>query len=270
MYNGVKEIILSDDDLASFYSGNLRVDLLRNQYLLIKNSEGIIVDKYKFDGKKTIKVKYKSIKNNILGEVKPRNIKQELYFDLLNSPDILLKVVTGPAGSGKTMLSTAWALQELDKGNYKKFVVIKNAVTVKDVPDAGALPGTLTEKLKDSCAFIGDIMTDFMFETYLSQNKIEIAYLGTMRGRSLGECVVLVSEAQNLSTNLIKMIVSRMAEKSILILDYDLEQIDKKNFEKDNGIISLVESLQGNELFGMVEFDMIERSPLARLAELIK
>jgi PhoH-like ATPase len=247
----------------------LRIDLLKNQYLLIKNSKGDIVDEYKFDGQKTLKVKYRLIESNILDKIKPRNSRQKLFFDLLQS-DIPLKVVSGVPGSGKTMISTAWALQELQRGNFNKLIVIKNNVGVQDVPELGALPGDVTEKLKASCAFIGDIVSDFMFDTLLQNNKIEIAYLGTMRGRNLSECVVLVSEAQNLTTNLVKMIVTRIGEKSVLIFDYDLEQIDKKVFEKDNGMMSLTESLQGNDLFGMVELDRIERSAVARLAELIK
>jgi PhoH-like ATPase len=244
---------------------------LTNQYLVINDETGKTVDKYRWDGTKTVKIKYKSLKSQVIDEVKPRsgNIRQELYMDLLQS-DASLKVVFGSSGAGKSFMATAWALQELQKGNFQKLIVIKNNVIVDNVGDLGSVPGTEFEKLKQHCAFISDITSDFMFETMVQKGSIELAYLGTMRGRSLSSCVVLCSEAQNLTTKLVKMIVSRMGEKSVLIFDGDIDQIDKKAFEKDNGLMTMIESLKGNPLFGIVELEKIERSALARLAELIK
>ena len=105
---------------------------------------------------------------------------------------------------------------------------------------------------------------------FLQQNKIQISYLGDMRSRSINNSIILCNESQNLNTELIKMIITRVGEDSRLILDFDLSQIDHKNFEKDNGMLAMLEGLQGNELFGAVELDRIERSAVARLAELIK
>jgi PhoH-like ATPase len=247
----------------------LRFDLLTNQYLLIKAEDGKIIDKYKFDGNKTVKIKYKTIKSQILDEVKPRsgNAKQELYFDLLQA-EIPLKAVLGPAGSGKSYLSTAWALQELQKGNFQKLVVIKNNVLADSVPDIGAIPGSEFDKLRQHCGFISDITSDFMFESMVQKNQLELIYLGTIRGRSLSNCIVLCSEAQNLTTKLVKMIVTRIGDKSTLIFDFDIDQIDKKSFEKDNGMMTMIESIKGNKLFGIVELETIERSEVAKLASL--
>jgi PhoH-like ATPase len=260
---------LSDEEMADFYGNKLKFDMRTNEYLLIKNNAGDIVDKYKYSNSKLSKVKYKSIESQILGRIKARNIKQELFMDLLDS-DIPLKVVTGVIGSGKSMLSTVWALQEMQRGKFNKLVVIRNNVDVQDVPGIGALPGTETEKLKSYCMFISDIISDFMFDTMLQQNKIELCYLGSLRGRSFNDCCVLCSEAQNLTTTLVRMIVSRMGENSVLIFDGDLDQIDRNSYSKDNGLMAMANSLAGNPLFGMVELDLIERSALARLSSLIK
>jgi PhoH-like ATPase len=205
----------------------------------------------------------------MLGKIKPRNLRQELYFDLLDS-DVPVKCILGVAGSGKSMVSTAYALQELQRGKYNKLVIIRNNVSVADVSDIGSIPGDTLDKLRPYLAFVGDIVSDYGLDMLLNQNKIEMAYLGTIRGRSLTDCIILVSEAQNLTTHLIKTIITRVGENSTIIFDADLEQIDRKSFEKDNGICSMVESLKGNELFGMCEFDIIERSKVARLASLIK
>jgi PhoH-like ATPase len=269
VYNGIKEITLSNEELEAFYKNNLKIDALPNQYVLIKSESGVVEDKYKqFNGKLT-KLKYKTFESQILGKIKPRNIRQELYMDLLDS-ETPVKAVFGLAGSGKTMLGTAWALQEIQKGKYSKLIVVKNNISVQDVGELGALPGDLTDKLKVHCAFVADIVSDFMFDSLIQNNRLEIAYLGTMRGRSLTNSICLVSEAQNLTTNLIKMILSRIGEGSMLILDFDLDQIDRKNFERDNGMLSLTDSLQGNPLFGVVELLDVERSAVARLASLIK
>jgi PhoH-like ATPase len=269
MYNGIKEVVLTDEELADFYSNKLKIDALQNQYVLIKDSQDIVVDKYRCDNSKLVKIKYRAIESQVLGKIKPRNVRQELLFDALDSPMPVI-CVTGPAGTGKSFISTAYALRELQNGKFNKFVVIKNHVSVQDIPELGALPGDVTEKLKSSCAFVADIISDFMFDSMLQGNKIEIGYLGNMRGRSLNECVVLVSEAQNLTTNLVKMIVSRIGENTKLIMDFDLEQIDKNAYSKDNGMMAMVESLKGNKLVGVIELLDVERSEVAKLASLIK
>lgn len=269
IYNGVKELILSDEDLASFYSGNMKIDALCNQYLLIKNKDDAIVDKYKFDGNKFVKIKYKTLESQILSKTKARNIRQELFLDMLEA-DIPLKVVFGQAGSGKSYLATAWALQEIQKGKFEKLVIVRNNITVQDVPDIGALPGSETDKLRGYAMFVSDIISEFMFDTYIATGKIQLAYLGNMRGRSISNSIILCSEAQNLNLPMIKMVVSRVGENSTLILDGDFDQIDRKKFETENGLMALVESLKGNALVGVMELIDVERSAVARLASLIK
>jgi len=269
LYNGIKTLELSEEELFDFYSGKLKVDALRNQYLLLK-LEDKIVDKFRYDGSKFIKLKYKELRSQILGDIRPKNIRQELYMDLLCNDKIPVKAALGIAGSGKTFMASAYALQELQNGKYERMVIIRNGITVQGVPSLGTLPGDATEKLKNSCMFMADIIGDLFFDNLLQQNKIQISYLGDMRSRSISNSIILCNESQNLNTELIKMIITRVGENSQLILDFDLSQIDHKNFEKDNGMLSMLEGLQGNELFGAVELDRIERSAVAKLAELIK
>jgi predicted ribonuclease YlaK len=269
LYNGIKTVELTEDELASFYSGNLKIDALLNQYLLIKLN-GEIADKFRYDGSKFVKLKYRPFESQILGKIKPRNVRQELYMDLLCNEEILVVSALGIAGGGKTFLASAWALQELSKGKYQKLVIIRNHLSVPGVPQLGILPGDVTEKLKNSCMFMADIMGDMFFDNYLNNHQIEITYLGDMRSRSISNSIILCNESQNLNTELIKMIITRVGENSRIIFDSDLSQIDHHSFEKDNGMIALVDGLQGNAMFGMVELDHIERSAVARLAELIK
>jgi PhoH-like ATPase len=269
LYSGIHESILTDEELANFYSGSLHFDLLQNQYLILKNEKGDIVDKYKNENGKLVKVKYKSIENKLMNKIKARNSHQEILLDLLDSHPPVMCVI-GKVGSGKSFISTAYALQEIDKGKYNKLVIIRNNLNVADVESIGAIPGDTLDKLKPFLAFISDIISDYGLELLLNQNKIEMVYLGTIRGRSLSDSFILVSECQNLTTNLVKTILSRVGENSVIVFDGDLDQIDKKVFEKDNGLVSMIESLKGHKLFGVCELVDIERSEVAKLAALIK
>lgn len=269
MYTGIREIEPSEEELAEFYEGKINYDVLQNQYLAIKK-DGNYIDKYKRDKNgKLEKVKFKAIESSLMGKIKPRNFKQELYFDLLTS-EIPLIAVGGVAGGGKTYLTTCYALQELERRTYEKIVFIRNNVAIQGVPELGILPGDESQKLRGYFAYVADILNPFMFETYLQQQKIETVWLGSMRGRSISNSLVICSESQNLSTELVKMIVSRMGDGSRLFFDFDIDQIDHKSFLKDNGITSMINSLQGNPSFGMVTLDLVERSELAKLASLIK
>lgn len=268
MYNGIRECEVTEEELAQFYEGNLKFDLVANQYLLLKFN-GEIVDKYKMKDGKVIKVKKATFDSPLMGKVKARNLRQELYMDLLDS-DVPLVLVSSEAGCGKTWLATCYALQELEKKRYDKILFLRNNVPIEGVGDLGLLPGDSNDKLKGYFAYISDILNPFMFETFLSQNKIEIAWLGDMRGRNISNSIVVCSESQNLTKSLVKMIVSRMGENTRLIFDFDLEQIDSKKYEKDNGMQCVINSLTGNPMFGIVELIDVERSPLARLASLIK
>ena len=270
MYNGIREVEVTEEELAQFYEGKIKYDLLPNQYLLLKLNGEYISTKYKLnkDGK-VVEVRYKKIESPLMGPVKPRNLRQELYFDLLNS-EIPLTLVSSEAGCGKTWVATCYALQELEKNRYDKILFLRNNIPIADVGELGIVPGDANEKLKGYFAYISDILNPFMFETYLAQGKIEIAWLGDMRGRNISKSIVICSESQNLTTPLVKMIISRMGEGTRLIFDFDLEQIDNKKYDKDNGMRSMVDCLAGHPMFGIVELIDVERSALARLASLIK
>jgi len=268
-YSGVKEVTLSDEDLALFYEDKLKFDLQENQYLVISHRDKM-VERLKYADGKIKKVKQKpTISNKMLGTLRPRNLRQELYFDLLES-NTPLTMVSSMAGCGKTFLATAYALQELEKGTYNKILFLRNNVPIEGIDNIGYLPGDIGDKLKGYFAYIADILTREMFDFLIAQNKIEIGWLGDMRGRSISDSIVICSESQNLSTSLAKMLISRMGDGTRLIFDFDFDQIDKKEFKKDNGMVSIINSLTGNPLVGMIELLEVERSPLAELASLIK
>lgn len=102
MYTGVREIILSDEEIAKFYEfKETPVELFENEYLLIKDKNNEYIDKFRFNGDKLVKLNYKRIQNTYVDKVKPLNVKQECVFDLLQNKKIKVKLITGDMGSGK-------------------------------------------------------------------------------------------------------------------------------------------------------------------------
>lgn len=104
----------------------------------------------------------------------------------------------------------------------------------------------------------------------VDKERFEVAYLGTLRGRSFTNSIVICSEAQNLSVEHVKLIVGRIGRNSTLIFDGDLQQLDKRIFEEKNGLRALSESLKDNHLFGAVQMNKTERDVVAELASLIE
>lgn len=272
MYSGIKEIELNDEDLAAYYEGRMKFDLVTNQYLLVKDSTGKVVEKKRWDGSSLMPLKFKKINNVHFGEVKPLNIEQECLMDLLNNEGVTVKVVSGAWGGGKSFLTLCWAIDamEKNKSSYKKIVYVRNNVDVKDTTSLGALPSSANEKLKPWAMPIADILgSEIELDRFINDGKIELAYLGFIRGRSFDDSIIIVNECQNHTAEHIALLISRVGKNSVIIFDGDTRQVDRTVFEKNSGVTTLVEKLAGNELFGMVQLKKTERSRTAALADLI-
>lgn len=261
----------TEQDMAQFYEkiNENSLDLKVNQYALLYSPDGNLVDRVKWNGEKYVAVSYRTINNDWFQKIKPRNVEQELAFDLLQDKNTTVKLLTGKMGSGKTFLCACHALNALKQGRFDKIVWLRNNVTVKDVPELGYLPGTEIDKLINFALPMADTLGGREgLLNLMSFNKVEIVSLGHIRGRDLKNSCVIVSEAENLTKDHIQLIIGRIGEGSALYLDGDVRQVDKKIFEKDNGIVSVIERLSGNELFGYVQLETTERSPTAALADL--
>lgn len=271
MYIGVREIILSDEEIAKFYEfKEPPVELFENEYLLIKDKNNEYIDKFRFNGDKLVKLNYKRIQNTYVDKVKPLNVKQECVFDLLQNKKIKVKLITGDMGSGKTYLSTLHALDWVEKDNFKKLVYIRNNAEVADVgAKLGALPGSVKEKLNPFILPLADITGSiFALEQLERQEKIEYVHLGFVRGRDFSNSVVICSESGNLTKDHVKLLLGRVGQNSIIIFEGDTEQVDKNVYRENSGIQALRDILKGNPLFGAVELDKSERSDVADLSKL--
>lgn len=269
---GCIEIELNEEKLAAFYNNKeLYAELFNlkeNQYLLIKDNTGEVVDRYCYQNGELRQVMFMKLGGAFTGTIKPRNPEQVCLFDMLKDKTSKVKLVTGRFGSGKTLAMVYAALELIEKGKFDRIVWVRNNVAVKDAPEIGFLPGDDLTKLKP---FLGPFLDHAGGEEgvkkLLDEDKLWVIPLGHLRGRSLKNCILLCSECENFTKEHLQLLMGRIDEGSQLWLDGDLKQRDKLIFEKSAGIEKMVSRLTGKKLFAYVHLKKAERSEVAALAD---
>lgn len=199
-------------------------------------------------------------------EIIPRNLSQETYVNTLNDDDISIVFAMGPAGTGKTMLATQWAIQQLQSGDIEKIIITRPAVSVDE--QHGFLPGTLTEKLAPWVVPIVDVIKEHYsvkaVEKMLEEEVLSISPLAYMRGRTFKNAVVIADEMQNATPSQMKMLLTRIGDNTRMVVTGDLRQHDR-GFS-DNGLKDFVERLKliGSRRIAVCEFSPldVERHPV--------
>jgi PhoH-like ATPase len=269
-YTGYRFWQLSEEEMAEWYSGNLPAptNLNVNEYLILQDKDGNIVDKYRQYPEELKKVNYKTIGDGFTGITKPRNPQQELAFDMLKDDTTTIKLITGTWGTGKTMALVVAALEAVRIGKFDKIIWVRNNVQVKDTDNIGALPGDAYDKLLPYLMPFADHTGGLEGVYRLVENgTLEVIPLGFLRGRSIRRAIIISSEAENLTKEHIQLLMGRVDEGSNLWLDADLRQRDRVIFERSAGIETMIERLTGEELFGYVHLVKSERSKTAELAD---
>ena len=198
-------------------------------------------------------------------KIVPRNFKQDDLLGLLSDTTKPIVFATGPAGTGKTLVSTLFAIKQFREGKVDKIIITRPAVSVDE--QHGFLPGTLVEKMAPWTRPIMDIFEEFYhpkeIEYLVEENKIEIAPLAYMRGRTFKNAVILADEMQNATQEQMKMLLTRIGDGSKLIVNGDLNQHDRGY--DSNGLKNFLEMLKARNsmMIGLIEFDerQIERHP---------
>lgn len=198
--------------------------------------------------------------------IKPRNLKQQYMLSLLENPNKHITFATGPAGTGKTLLSTLHAIRSLKEGSVRKLVITRPAVSVDE--QHGFLPGTMVEKMSPWTRPMFDVFEEYYSSGELSymikENVIEIAPLAYMRGRTFKHSIIIADEMQNATDNQMKMLLTRIGDNSKLIVTGDLDQHDRGY--QDNGLKKFTDRLakKNSKMIGTVEFSKseIERHPV--------
>lgn len=274
-YTGFLEHAVTDDELADLYSDLTinRYDLLTNQYLIAckGSSDGkTVLDSFKWNGSKLIRIPYKVINNRYVGKVKPRNIQQQLAVDMLYDQDTTVKILTGCYGSGKDMLMASAAMDQLDKGKFEKIVYVRNNIEVKNSKPIGYLPGDNNEKLLPFAMPLADHLggKDGL-ELAINQGRVEVVHLGFIRGRDIKNSIVYCSEAENMTKEHVQLLLGRIGEGSALWINGDFKQTDADIFARNSGLATAIQKLKGHPRFAFVKLLKTERSETAAMADLL-
>lgn len=199
-------------------------------------------------------------------QITPRNFHQDDLLGYLQDRNIDIVFAVGPAGTGKTLISTLVGLQLLKQNRIDKFIVTRPAVSVDE--QHGFLPGTLQEKMAPWTRPIFDIFEEYyspeQIEYMLKDNKIEIAPLAYMRGRTFKYSWIIADEMQNATDSQMKMLLTRIGDGSKLVITGDLNQHDR-GYES-NGLKMFIERLlkTGSDKIKLVQFGDkdVERHPI--------
>jgi PhoH-like ATPase len=285
LYKGYKEVVhtplgnrLQTNGFVelSEFERKTEVSLHENELLLINNAKGEGLSIGRRMGNKV----------NLIKPATPwglaaRNKEQGFLIDLLMDTSIPLVSVIGRAGSGKSLISLACCLElVLEKRLYKKLLICRPIQTIGN--ELGFLPGTMEEKIapyytaiSDSFAFLfqnkanrsnPDAWKEQLFQ-YTDSGVIQQEPLTYMRGRSIPDALILLDEAQNLSKDEIKAILTRAGEGTKIILTGDVEQIDNRFLDAmNNGLTHVIDKFQSSHIAGHITLMKCERSELAEAA----
>ena len=244
---------------------------IANGYYILKNgtSSSLAVYNSRLD-------QIERIEKEFVYGVKPKNSEQAFAFNALLNDNIKLVALQGVAGTGKTLLALASALEQHKK--YHQIILARPIVPLSN-KEIGFLPGNADDKigpymepLWDNLKFIkaqfGENEKKHKAILALEESgKIVISPLAFIRGRSLSNIMFIIDEAQNLTPHEVKTIITRAGENTKIVFTGDVNQIDTPYLdENSNGLAYLVDRLKGQPLFAHVQLEKGERSELANLA----
>ncbi|MBS1557319.1 MAG: PhoH family protein [Bacteroidetes bacterium] len=244
---------------------------MKNHYYILKSGKKSVLAFYNSANGMVEQVE----KRNAYG-IKPRNAEQAFAIHAVLKPEIKLVSMQGVAGTGKTLIALAAALEQ--KREYKQIYLARPIVPLSN-KDIGYLPGDIKSKLNpymeplwDNLKFIQNQYSESDKEyskitEMVNNEKLVITPLAYIRGRSLSNICFIVDEAQNLTPHEVKTIITRAGENTKIIFTGDIHQIDTPYLDsQSNGLSYLIDRLKDHELYAHITLEKGERSELANLA----
>ena len=199
--------------------------------------------------------------------IAPRRDNQVALVDAFNAEDMIFAI--GPAGSGKTYMSIALAVRALKNKEIRKIILSRPAVEAGE--KLGFLPGDMKDKIDPYLQPLYDALEDMIpaqkLQEYMEQNVIQIAPLAFMRGRTLNDAVVILDEAQNTTTQQIKMFLTRMGQGTKMIITGDMTQIDLPHSVKSGlrEATEVLKNVKGISIIHMNEKDIVRHKLVTRI-----
>ncbi|MGB0837344.1 MAG: PhoH family protein [Flavobacteriaceae bacterium] len=211
--------------------------------------------------------------------IRPRNAEQTFALDALMNPDIPLVAIQGVAGTGKTLLALAAAVEQ--KTIYDQIILSRPTIPLSN-RELGFLPGDAEDKIApymaplfDNLKFIKSQFSDNSkkrqkLDGMSEDGELQITALNFIRGRTLSSTMFIVDEAQNLTPHEVKTIITRAGEGTKVVFTGDINQIDTPYLDTySNGLSYIIDKLKGQDLFAHIKLENGERSELANLANVL-
>jgi len=252
-------------------NGILGSEKIANGYYVLNNCTNSVLARYNGVTNKIEKVD----KKYVFG-IKPRNAEQTFGLNALLNDEIKLVALEGVAGTGKTLLALASALEQ--KNKYDQIILARPIIPLSN-REIGFLPGDAEDKISPYMQPLWDNLTFIKNQFKANEKKskilqqmqdsglLTITALAFIRGRSLTNAIFIIDEAQNLTPHEVKTIITRAGEGTKVIFTGDINQIDTPYMdEHSNGLTYLIDRLKGNTLFSHIKLEKGERSELANLA----
>lgn len=279
LYTGASEgVKASGENINAIYTKGscaakpvLKKTGMANHYYILKNASQSVLARYNQEDDTLHRV----IKTAAFGVI-PKNAEQAFALDAIMNPDIKLISIQGVAGTGKTLLSLAGALEQ--RRNYHQIYLARPIVPLSN-KDIGYLPGDVNSKLNpymeplwDNLKYIRSLFSEKdkehkQLNEMVESQKLVVCPLAYIRGRSLSNVFFIVDEAQNLTPHEVKTIITRAGENTKIVFTGDVNQIDTPYLDaQSNGLSYMIEKLKGQKLYAHITLEKGERSALANLA----
>ena len=261
--------IYSSNKKYSYEELGLKNEPIANECFNLKDINSSVLVRYDPFIRKIVKIN--KIENS---GIKPRNAEQTYALEVLNNPDIKLVALTGTAGTGKTLLALAAALNQVNR--YKQILLMRPIVALSN-KEIGFLPGTEKEKIEPYMQPLFDNLTVIKYnsssemsgriDNLLNEGKLNIGALAYIRGRSLSETFCIIDEAQNLTPHEIKTIITRAGEGTKMVFTGDIHQIDSPYLDSEsNGLAYMINKMRNQSIFAHINLLKGERSELSEIA----
>lgn len=247
------------------------INPIANHYFILKNGKSSVLAYYN-----PVSEHIEKIEKHPCYRINPRNAEQVFALHAILNPEVKLVTMQGIAGTGKTLLALAGALEQ--KRNFKQIYLARPIVPLSN-KDIGYLPGDIKSKLNpymeplwDNLKFIqnqyGEKDKEFKaISEAIEKEKLTITPLAYIRGRSISNVFFIVDEAQNLTPHEVKTIITRAGENTKIIFTGDIYQIDTPYLDaQSNGLSTLIDKIKHNPIYAHIRLEKGERSELANLA----